>query len=402
MDYDAIVVGGGPAGLLAAREIASAGFKVCVVEEHPEIGYPVKCSGLYSVSGLAALDLKLDESIISNTIKGGRFYSPSGKELLAYSNVERARVVEKKLFDKFLAREAARAGTEFRLKTKVAAVKISDRVLVKTEGMGSSELSAELIIGADGIRSNVARLVGLRIPKKIVAAAQVEVDDVEVEKDIAEVYLGRSYAPNFYAWILPKENVYEVGVGIREPRARVMDYLHRFMEQHPVASKKIKSKSILEFNIGGFSIEVARDTAAERTLIVGDAAGQTKASTGGGVITGGIAARLAGKACIKALEEENFSKEFLKENYEDEWKKEIGFELEVHSVLRSMFDSLSDAQLEELFDLALQEKISELMIKYHDTDRPSHFVRELLKNERMLGVVQKFLDTGKSSPSKSL
>ncbi len=395
MDYEVIVVGGGPAGLLAAREIAGAGCKVCVVEEHQEIGYPVKCSGLYSVSGLAALELKLDESIISNTIKGGRFYSPGGRELLAYSSLERARVVEKKLFDKFIAKEAARAGAEFRLKTKVTAVKINDRVLVKTEGMGSSELSSELIIGADGIRSNVARWAGIKIPKKIVAAAQVEVDNVDVEKDIAEVYLGRSYAPNFYAWILPKENVYEVGVGVREPKAKLREYLRRFMEQHPVASKKIRSGSILEFNTGSFSIEAAEDTVAERTLIVGDAAGQTKASTGGGVITGGIAARLAGRACVKALEEENFSKEFLKENYEDAWKKEIGFELEVHAALRRMLDSLSDAQLEELFDLAAQERISELMIKYQDTDRPSHFVKELLKNERMLDALQKFLDWGK-------
>lgn len=395
MDYDVIIVGGGPAGLLAAREIARAGCKVCVVEEHPEIGYPVKCSGLYSVSGLAALDLKLDESIISNTIKGGRFYSPGGKELLAYSNVERARVVEKKLFDKFLAKEAARAGTEFTLKTKVTAVKINGGVLVKAEGVHRGELSSELIIGADGIRSNVARWAGLKIPKKIVAAAQVEVDSVDVEKDIAEVYLSRNYAPNFYAWILPKENVYEVGVGVRKPKAKLIEYLRRFMEQHPVASKKIRSRSILEFNTGGFCVEFARDTVAERTLIVGDAAGQTKASTGGGVITGGIAARIAGRACVKALEEENFSKEFLKQNYEDEWKKEIGFELEIHAAIRSMLDSLSDAQLDELFDLAVQEKISELMIKYQDTDRPSHFVKELLKNERMLDAVQKFLDLGK-------
>ncbi|MDI6655819.1 MAG: NAD(P)/FAD-dependent oxidoreductase, partial [Candidatus Hydrothermarchaeota archaeon] len=286
-----------------------------------------------------------------------------------------------------------RTGTEFKLKTKVTAVEINGGVLVKTDGIdGSRELGAELIIGADGIRSNVARWAGLKMPKKIVAAAQVEVDSIEVEKDIAEVYLGREYAPNFYAWILPKENVYEVGVGVREPRAGVREYLRRFMEQHPVASKKIKSKSILEFNMGSFSVEVARDTVAERTLIVGDAAGQTKASTGGGVITGGIAARIAGKACVKALEEESFSKEFLKENYEDEWKREIGFELEIHAALRNMLDSLSDAQLEELFDIAIQENISELMIKYQDTDRPSHFVKELLKNERMLSAMQRFLD----------
>jgi len=145
MDYDVVIVGGGPIGLIAAKEIAGAGYKACVIEEHQEIGYPVQCSGLYSISGLKALGLTLNESIISNTIKGGRFCSPLGKEFTAYSNVERARVVEKKLFDKYLAKRAARAGAEFKLKTEVKTVAINNGVTVKTDGIyGEETLKSEL------------------------------------------------------------------------------------------------------------------------------------------------------------------------------------------------------------------------------------------------------------------
>jgi geranylgeranyl reductase family protein len=397
MGYDVIVVGGGPAGLIAAREAASAGYRVCVVEEHQEIGYPVQCSGLYSISGLKALDLKLDDSIISNTIKGGRFYSPAGRELLAYSNLERARVVEKKLFDKYLAKRAARAGAELRLKTKAEAVTIDSVVKVSTLGIkGRETLESELLIAADGVRSTTARQLGLRTPRKIVAAIQVEVDEAEVERDIAEVYFGRRYAPNFYAWILPKEETYEVGLGLRGSETKLKEYLRRFMHAHPTASKKI-GKSILEMNLGAFAVEGVDKTVAERSLVVGDAAGQVKASTGGGVITGGIAARIAGKACVKALEEENYSASFLKKHYEDRWRAEIGFELQVHEALRRLFDSLSDEELEKLFNLAIEERIDELMVKYQDTDRPSKFVRELLKNERMLRAVERFLDLSRVS-----
>jgi geranylgeranyl reductase family protein len=393
MDYDVVIVGGGPVGLIAAKEIAGAGYKACVVEEHQEIGYPVQCSGLYSISGLKALDLSLDDSIISNTIRGGRFYSPLGREFTAYSNVERARVVEKKLFDKYLAKEAARAGGEFKLKTKAEEIAVNNGVRVRTEGIyGEETLESELIICADGVRSTIARQWGLETPKKIVAAIQVEVDDVDMERDIAEVYFGRRYAPNFYAWILPKENTYEVGLGIRRPEAKLSEYLARFMRQHPVASKKICGSSFVEMNVGAFAVETIDRSVAERALIVGDAAGQVKASTGGGVITGGIAARIAGKACVKALEEENYSQSFLKKHYEDRWRAEIGLELQMHEALRELFDSLSDEELEEFFDLAIEERIDELMVKYQDTDKPSEFVKELLKNERMLSAMEKFLN----------
>lgn len=393
MDYDVIVVGGGPAGLIASKDIAKAGYRVCVIEEHQEIGYPAKCSGLFSVSGLETLGLNLDDSIVSNTIKGGRFYSPGGNMLEAYSDVERARVVERKLFDKYLAKEAARVGVEIKLKTRVLKTRIKDRVVVKASGLEKDlKLKSELLIGADGIRSNIARWNGLPTPKKIVAAAQVEVDRVEIEQDMAEWYFGRAYAPNFYAWILPKGEVYEIGVGVREAKMTPRTCLTKFMKGHPIASKKIKSKSILELNIGGIPIGMPKETVAERVMLVGDAASQTKASTGGGVITGGIAAQIAAKASVKTLEQEEFSKESLKREYEEKWKKELGFELEVHSILRQLFDSMTDEQLDELFDIAIQENIPRLMTKYQDTDRPSEFVKEVLKKERLLEWAQRFLD----------
>lgn len=397
MDYDVIVVGGGPVGLITAKEIAKAGLEVCVIEEHQEIGYPVQCSGLFSVSGLAKLGLNLPDHIIANTIRGGRFYSPNGTKFEAYSPVDRARVVERKMFDKYLAKEAVRAGAKIMLKSRVLEARIKKDCTLKVDSFGKHmELKSHLIIGADGVRSNISRWNGLKTPTKVVAAAQVEVAKADIEDDIAELYFGRDYAPNFYAWILPKGEVYEVGIGARKPETTPREYLRRFMEDHPIASKKIDSKGIVEFNMGGFPVDTPKDTVSDRLMIVGDAAGHTKASTGGGVITGSICGIIAAKASVKAVEEGNFSKDFLQREYEDGWKKELGIELEAHTFLRRFFDSMSDSQVDELFVIAKEEGVDKMMLKYQDTDRPSQFVKELFKNSRMLDWIQGFLDVSKN------
>ncbi|MBU2559825.1 NAD(P)/FAD-dependent oxidoreductase [archaeon] len=393
MDFDCIIIGGGSAGLLASKEIAKAGCSVCVIEEHQEIGYPVKCSGLFSISGLKELGIKPEPSFTTSTIKGGRFYSPSGTEILAYSDKERAHVVERKIFDKHLAREAIRAGAKIKLRTRMTGVKANKGISVSTEGIdGKETLKSHLLIGADGIGSNVARAFGIKTPKKVVACAQIEVESAEIDQDTAEMYFGREYAPNFYAWIMPKGDVYEVGVGSRSKEHTPLELLKKFIQKHPIASKKIKSESMLEVNIGGIPLGLPGDTVADYTMLVGDAASQVKSSTGGGVITGGIAARIAGRAAVKALEERDFSKEFLKREYEDKWIDEIGSELQAHFALREMFDNISDSDMDELFKIANEEGIPKLMVKFENTDRPSEFVKGLLKNERMLEKLQNFMD----------
>lgn len=393
--WDVAVVGGGPAGLIAARDIARAGYGVIVLEEHQEIGYPVKCSGLFSLSGLEALGVELRAGVVKSVIKGGRFYSPAGKELLAYSDLARAVVVERKAFDKELGRDAARAGAEIKLKTRVLGLEIGNKVSIKTEGLyGPEVVEARVVVGADGMRSNVARWLGMKGSRKVVAAAQVEVEAAEVEEDIAEVYFGSRYAPGFCAWILPKGDVCEVGVGVRAgSRGGPRVHLARFMKEHPIASKKLRGRSTLELNQGGFPVDLPQDkTAGDRVVIVGDAAGHTKASTGGGVITGGIGARIAAKACVRALEAGDLSRAFFEREYEDRWREEIGYELQAHVILRRIMESLGDGGLEEVFQLAIDERLADLMVRYRDTDRPSDFLREVSKRPRLMEALQKLIN----------
>jgi geranylgeranyl reductase family protein len=394
MDYDVVIVGGGPCGLIAARDIALKGGRVCVIEKSPEIGYPVKCSGLFSVAGLEQLNVKLDDSLIRATIRGGRFYSPGGKEFLAYSKKDRARVIERKMFDKSLAKEAIRAGSEIKLKSLALGMKKNGEVSLKVNEMGVEKtLKAKVLIGADGAGSSVAAWGGIKREAKFVSAVQVEVVDAGVEDDVAEVYFGKRYAPGFYAWILPKGEVYEVGLGsIGGSGSTPSHLLKSFMTEHPIAKSKIASKSILEFNMGAIPVGGPKETVSDRLLLVGDAAGQTKASTGGGVVTGGICARIAADAAMNAVEENQFSKDFLKEEYERKWQGELEKEFMAHLFLKSLIDHATDSELDDLFILLKREGIPELMAEYSDTDRPLDFVKEVLKKEEVLNWAQSFLD----------
>ncbi len=225
---------------------------------------------------------------------------------------------------------------------------------------------------------------------------QVEVAAADIEDDVAEVYFGKHFAPGFYGWILPKGDVFEVGIGSTgrsdEPPRKL---LNRFISEHPVASEKIDSKSILEFNTGAIPVGGPLETVADHVMLVGDAAGQTKASTGGGVVTGGICAQIAADAAISAVEENDFSQAFLLEAYDKSWRAELEREFMAHLFLKTIIDSATDSELDSLFALLKREGVPELMTAYTDTDRPLDFVKEVLKKEEILNWAQGFLDIRK-------
>ncbi|MGD2073072.1 MAG: NAD(P)/FAD-dependent oxidoreductase, partial [Candidatus Thorarchaeota archaeon] len=108
--YDALVIGAGPAGLLAALEIARRGYSVGVFEEHQKVGEPDHCAGLLSVTGLKSLQLKLPNDVIQNHVIGAKIHSPSGHSLVIERGNREAVVVDRRKFDSWLAERAVEYG----------------------------------------------------------------------------------------------------------------------------------------------------------------------------------------------------------------------------------------------------------------------------------------------------
>jgi digeranylgeranylglycerophospholipid reductase len=211
LNFDLIVVGAGPAGCMAAKTAAGAGLKVALLEKRQEIGCPVRCAGGVSRSGLCEL-MKPDPGWIAAEVKGARVYAPDGfsiamSEGLAIDEV--GYVLERNIFDRSLAIDAAHAGAEVFIKTRaVGLLRRGELMGVSARRSGESlMMEAPLVIGADGIESKVGRYAGLNTflkPENIEVCAQLIVQDSGIDDEYCEFHLGNSIAPGGYVWSLPR------------------------------------------------------------------------------------------------------------------------------------------------------------------------------------------------------
>jgi len=344
MRYDVVVVGGRVGGSTASLFASKNGLDVLMVEKNQEIGTPVQCAEATSSSTFKTLKMKPSPKYVCTEIKGADVYSPDGNHGHLEGGYAEGFILERKVFDKHLAIESAKAGTDIMVKTMVKNLihkngKISG---VVAEHMGHAiEIEADLVIAADGIESKVAKMAGLnthQTPKSLCSCAQYEMVGVECDPNYLQFYFGEKIAPGGYVWIFPKgDSIANVGVGVRSDTGTAYSFLKKFtdnMDATPV-----------ELNMGGVPVYGPVDkTYADGLMVVGDAAGQVEPFTGGGIHVTAHCARIAGEVAAEAIEKGNTSGNFLKK-YEKLWKKEVGQDLKQSLKYRKIMDRLSDEEM---------------------------------------------------------
>ena len=355
-EFDAVVVGGGPCGSFSAFTMAKQGMNVVVCEEHKEIGVPAHCAGHLSLSGLKRLGLHLPSNVVENEFKGAVFHSPHGKEFCVRFNSPVTCVVNRESFDKYLSNLAVKAGAQYLFESRAESLVVDSGfvggVAIRRERTKKT-LASSLVIDAEGCASILLKKAGLQTLDRsmIVNAVQAEVDRVDdVNINSVEVYLGREYAPGFFAWIIPKRDT-SANVGLATNMGNPREHLHRFMQKHPVASKKLRKSKITRLSFHPISLGgVIPKTYSNGLLIIGDAASQVKPTTGGGVIFGLICSGIAGEVAYEALQNHDFSEAFLS-YYQSGWKEQIGFDLSAMRQIRRLLNRLSDDKTEKIIDL---------------------------------------------------
>ncbi len=352
---EVIVVGGGPAGCYAAENLAKQGVKVTVFEEHPEIGLPSHCAGHISIRSLRTMGLyPLPKGIVENTFCAANFYSSVGSKFSLHLSCPVTTVLNRALFDQYLAKNAREAGASFVLNSRVQLLLKADSFVrgVIAERIGGVEenFNSKIVIDAEGISSRLLRQTGLQTlkPSGLVYAVEAEVDDVEdVEFDAVEVYFGKAYAPGFYGWLIPRPDG-SAKLGLATSHGDPRENLKRLMTRHPVASKQLAKAKITQ--IGYHAITLGgpiNRTYANGFLSVGDCASQVKPTTGGGVIFGLTCAKLAAEVASQALKQDDVSSNFL-QSYQKRCSDQLSFDFLVMLRLRRFLNSLSDEQLDEM------------------------------------------------------
>lgn len=275
------MIGGGPAGLLAAREAARRGIDVAIFERDLEIGEPERCAGLLSLSGLKKLSVSGFEKYVQNTIKGAVFHAESGRKYLLDAKRAVAVVVSRRLFDQKIAEACEKAGAKILTGVRVKKVSKSGVFEIHTT---TGVFHAPWVIDAEGAGSALLRKAIGKAPdpSSWIPIVQFTIEGHGFQKDYVHLYFIREF-PDFFAYFIPiDEERGRIGAASRNTglTRKLEDFLGK---EFPKA--RIREKISHVIYVGA----PLRDFYLSYKFVpVGDAAGHVKATTGGGVIMGGM------------------------------------------------------------------------------------------------------------------
>jgi digeranylgeranylglycerophospholipid reductase len=376
-----VVVGGGPIGAVAARSAAQAGASVLLVERRKRPAPSSCCTGLVGPQALRILGVSTNCALLE--IRGVSVHAPSVRKLELSANDTKAIVIDRLRLERELHDLARAEGVDVRLGVK--AIAASDGAVVLESNGGQETIDASFILGADGPGSQVAQWFGLPSPERFVHAAQVVVETQgTTASDRVDVFLGNEVAPGFFAWAVPEgRNRLRVGVGV----SSTLDpwpYLDRLL-----ASRFPKSRTCSREG-GRIPVAPTPRSATGSVLLVGDAAGQVKPLSGGGLYPGGVCARIAGRiAAETALSGASDPQAAFV--YESEWKAAIGREITFGQSLHRLYSSLSDDDLNALIAACDDPELLAFLAEQADIDRLHRLPDELAARPSLWGKVLRLL-----------
>lgn len=384
--YDVVVVGSGPAGSYVAYRLAEMGHRVVVVEQKERLGEQVCCTGI--ISQWCVDSFAIDEDVILKRASSAKLFSPSGRLLRVWRQETQVCIIDRALFDVAMARRAQGRGAKYVLGSLVRSIEVNDdRVRVEAVRQGERlNFEVRAVVIATGFGSSLVRGVGLGKVGDFVMGAQTEVEAIGLDE--VEVYFGREVAPGFFAWLVPTSPPRAlVGLMSRHsPELYLKKLVASLQDQGKIASAEAEPIYC------GISLKPLARTCGNRLMVVGDAAGQVKPTTGGGIYYGLLCADIAANNLHRALESDDLLAKSLV-GYEREWRKKLGWELRIGYWARKLYEHMSDAQIDRIFDIIKSRGIDKALLEAEDLSFDWHgeVVLRLLRRRlisKAIGVVQ--------------
>lgn len=342
MYFDVVIAGGSVAGLICAREIASNNHSVLVIEEDYEIGTPEHCGGLVSTAGLEELGIVPFRKTFDHLIESAEIYAPNGNSFSVNSKKQRVAEISRRELDKQIAHQAQKNGAIIKVRTSFQ--ELTDKGVRTSEG----EIECQIFVDARGVSSLIHK-----DRTGILSSAQYEIYADWIKKGIVQVFFDQEKYPGFFAWVIPSDQG-KGKIGVAGKGINVVEAIEKFlctMGNYSTIRKiyaPIWIKGPIDKFIDG------------KIVIIGDAAGQAKPTTAGGIYSSGMGGLYAGQAISKFLE----TKDKLDlEEYQKRWTEKFGKEFEKQLFARKILERLDNNTINKLFESVTPEITKEISEK---------------------------------------
>jgi digeranylgeranylglycerophospholipid reductase len=336
---DVIVIGAGPGGNNAAGQLAATGYDVAVVERKERIGDKL-CTGIVGAECFRRFPAPPETVLREAT--SAIFTSPSGVEVSLQKDTPQAYVLDRVCYVDSFARRAAASGARY-IRSHVLNLEVKpDRVVATIEKYGDIRvLEAKAAIIANGFGSKFPHMLGMGSLSEYATGAQAEVETPH--QDIVRIFFGHDFAPDFFAWLVPTRPGRALAglISRRNAREHLKGFIANLQSQNRVLGITKDSSQ------WGIPLGALAQTYRDRVLVVGDAAGQVKPTTGGGIYYALLAGDAAAETLHTALSQNDFSASHLS-SYEKAWKSIMLRDIKVGRSARRIFESLKDWQIDSL------------------------------------------------------
>ena len=378
--FDVCIIGASIAGNYLSFLLSNSNLSIVVLEDHKEIGLPFQCAGIISQK-LSQL-IELPKGIVLNRVITAKIVSSSGKNIMLSGN-ERPYVVDRVALDNlYYDKNQKNTNVTYYIGEKYKSFKYQIEnnkkcVLIETS---RRKIKSKLLVGCDGPLSSVGKQ--LKAKNRVLYATQIRIKAHFSEKEAA-MYFNPQWK-HLFGWIVPEGNqIFRIGIAAAK---NVSKCFKRFLKELNIdINNKIDQQG------GIIPYGTMNRLAYDNILLLGDSAGQVKATTGGGIIMLLTAAKYASRCVNLCFRNDNFSKKFIKKYYEKPCSQTIGRELKLHYIIRLIIEKFKDKDFEIFFKIIKEHKIDRMISIYGDMDFPKTLVAKLLWNRTVLGFVFKIL-----------
>lgn len=383
--YDVIIIGAGITGSFAAAELGKLGHHVCVLEKNPAAGQKTSCTGIVSSDCMELLCL--DPSVIQQEMRSAKIFSPGGSYIKIERDTTQAYILDRSALDQCMARRASGCQAEYRFNTLVESLEQHDNYLsIHAASKGRKlHLKSRSAVIACGFSGSLTSALGLGHITYYAHGVQAEVTITPLEE--TEIYSGKTIAPGFFGWLVP--------TGGTNGKAGLLCGTNPRYYMDALLQKLIKANKIFpgdyHFSYGNIPLKALPRTYGDRFVVIGDAAGQAKPTTGGGIYFGLLAAREAIDVLSTGLKTDSLSAKHLS-RYQRRWRKLLGHELAVDYWAHRFYRKLDNRQIDHIFDIIERHGIHDSLLASPDVtfDWHSNIIMDAIKHRSLQKSLERF------------